>query len=65
MKLSIQIETNDDAVAVGGALEVARMVQGVADKIAGSNAGSGPIFDANGNRVGHWSLALGDDESED
>ncbi|MER9178917.1 hypothetical protein [Mesorhizobium sp. M0767] len=59
MQMHIEFKTDGDAFTDGnGAAEVARILRDIIDKVETTQHGSGPIHDLNGNRIGHWSLAL-------
>ena len=58
----LKIESGNAAFSDGNAgSEVARILRELARKVEDSSDGSGRLFDANGNGVGHWSMA---DDSE-
>lgn len=60
--LKVKFDTDNEAFGNGnGGLEVARILRKLARHIEDSRDSSGNLFDANGNRVGHWSLSLSDE----
>ena len=56
MPLTVRIKT-DNAAFQGDSLgpELARILREIAEKLEGGRDG-GPVMDANGNRVGAWSM---------
>lgn len=63
--LTIKFKTDNAAFSddVGG--ETARVLRQIADKIESTRDGSGHVRDANGNTIGHWSLAVSDVEDDE
>ena len=59
--LRVKIDSDNEAFSDGNAAgEVARILRELAARIEDSHDGSGNLRDFNGNRVGHWSLAVED-----
>ena len=61
---TLKFKTENDAFGSGGELdddlllgETARILREVADQVENARAG-GPVYDANGNRIGEWSLSV-------
>ena len=52
----IEFSTENSAFDDEPATEAARIVREIAGKIASGESFDGPIFDSNGNRIGHWSM---------
>ncbi len=56
---TLKFDTDNAAFCEGNASsEVASILRRVASQIESSRDGSRPVFDSNGNRVGHWSLSI-------
>lgn len=62
MKLSITIESDNIGTSTDDA--VARIVHGIASKIAAGHEG-GKVRDENGNTVGEWSYERNEDRDEE
>ena len=59
--LRVKLDSDNEAFADGNAgNEVARILRELAEHVSDSRDGSGTLRDFNGNRVGHWSLAVED-----
>lgn len=58
--LHVNVNSGNDAFSEDAGAEVARILHKLADHIADSRDGSGTLLDFNGNRVGHWTLAVED-----
>lgn len=57
MKFSLQIDSNDAAMADDGAGEVCRILRAVARKVeSGLHDSTGTLRDSNGNRCGTWTM---------
>lgn len=64
MPLTLRVETDNAAFEGADAgPELARILRSLADRVApmqatGEESESGPVIDANGNRVGRWAVSL-------
>ena len=57
--LTVKLNTENDAFGDGnGGAEIARILRRLADAIEDGSSGPGTLNDANGNRVGSWTLSI-------